>query len=308
MDTSEEIPYEIVMRQLLLGRLVSSALHAAVVLRIPDVVHEDPCTAEELAVHLDVNEPALRRLVRVLINLEVISEDPANGVLTLTPLGNTLRENVPGTARHSALLVGGPIGRCWDHLLAAVRTGEPAFDATFGVDVFSYLDGEADLQGVFYRSQAADLEITLAELVVVGWESYRTVVDVGGGDGALLEHVLTACPESRGVVLETASVAQLARSRMAAAGLAQRCEVVIGDFFESVPSGGDLYVLRDVVHDWPDERCAALLRVEQIHADLGCRDLPCGRAHRFSRSGTQFGLCGAHQPAGAIDVQVVPWL
>lgn len=257
MSTSEHFSNAVTMRRLLYGRIVSAALCTAAELRLPDLLHEGPKTADELAARTDAHPGALRRLMRALVAFDVVAER-ADGAYELTALGGTLRSDVPGTALPTALLAG-ELGRAWDALGVTVRSGGPAFDATFGTDFFTYLGTKPDLRETFYASQAADLDLTLEELAAVGFASYGTIVDVGGGDGALLAQVLAACPGSRGVLVDLPAVVPEARERMAAAGLADRCEVVAGDFFASVPSGGDLYVLRDVLHDWPDERCVELL-------------------------------------------------
>nr|AHE14550.1 putative O-methyltransferase [uncultured bacterium] len=247
------------MRRLLLGRLVSSALSVAAQLRVADLLADGPRTAEELAVTTGTQAPALCRVLRTLAAFDVLAEDP-DGRFALTPLGETLRSDVPGTAWPTALLAAGEIGQAWDGLLDTVRTGKPAFDRMFGTDVFTYFGAQPELRATFYASQAADLEVTLTELDAIDVTAHRTVVDVGGGDGALLAHLLAAAPQARGVLLDSPAVVAEAQARMAAAGLSDRCEVVAGDFFTAIPGDGDLYLMRDVLHDWPDERCVQLLR------------------------------------------------
>nr|AHE14820.1 putative SAM-dependent methyltransferase [uncultured bacterium] len=260
MNSPEHFSNAIAMRRMLYGRLLSSALYAAASLRLPDLLHKQQQTAKELAMRVKADAATLDQLLRALAAFNVVTEQP-NGKFALTALGHTLRSDVPATARPTALLVGGAIGKSWDGLIDAVSAGGPAFKGMFGMEFFPYLETQPELQSTFYDSQAADLDITLEELRVVDFASYRTIVDVGGGDGALLAHVLTACPRLRGVLMDTAPVVPKARERMVAVGLADRCDVLVGNFFEAVPPGGDLYLMRDVLHDWPDERCAKLLAV-----------------------------------------------
>lgn len=248
-----------IMRSMVLGRLTTAALHAAAVLAVPDLLHQRPTGAADLAATVGADASALERLLRVMVRLGLLVED-ADGVFVLADLGHTLRTDVPGSARPAALLAGAELGRCWDGVLDAVRTGAPTFPVIFGEDVFAYLDRRPALRETFFRSQHADLDLTVAELVEV-FAGRRLIVDVGGSDAGLMEHVLAADPGARGIVLDLPPVAELARERLRAAGLEGRCTVQAGDFLATVPEGGDLYVLRDILHDWPDDRCVQLLKV-----------------------------------------------
>lgn len=247
-------------RRLVLGRLASAAVRAAVVLGVPGALRDAPAAAPELADRLGADAGALRRLLDALVALGVVDPRPP-ARYELTGIGRSLLEDAFGTAAPSALLAGGEIGRAWDALVHAVRTGTSAFVANTGADVFAHLSSDPAAEAVFYRSQAADLQLTLERLGGVDFARYTTIVDVGGGDGALLAHVLQRHPSARGVLLDTVTATAAARDRFAAAGLAGRTAVVAGDFFAALPRGGDLYLLRDVLHDWSDERCADLLEV-----------------------------------------------
>lgn len=247
-------------RRLILGRLASAAVHAAVVLGIPGEIRDAPTAAPELADRLGVDAGALRRLLDALVALGVVDRRPL-GRYGLTGIGRSLLEDAFGTAAPSALLAGSEIGRAWDGLVHAVRTGTSAFVANTGTNVFAHLSSAPAVEAVFYRSQAADLQLTLERLNGVDFARFATIVDVGGGDGALLAQILRRYPSARGVLVDTATAAAAARDRFAAPEFAGRIAVVAGDFFAALPRGGDLYLLRDVLHDWSDERCVDLLEV-----------------------------------------------
>jgi hypothetical protein len=248
------------LRTMLLGRLVTSAIVAAARLGIPDLLADASHTIGEIAKVAESDPSKLRQLLRALVALELVTEDSVD-TFGLTTLGQALRSGVPGSAYPSALLAGGEIGKAWDGLTEVVQTGRSAFCEAFGGDFFSYLADRPELSGTFYDSQAADLDITLAELASVDFAAYKTVVDVGGGDGALLAHILTRYPAVHGVLLDHGPAVAAARLRMAAAGVDGRYTAVAGDFFSDVPTDGDLYIMRDVLHDWQDDRCLDLLRV-----------------------------------------------
>ncbi len=257
---SEHYDHAVKMRMLILGRLASSAVSAAATLRIPDLLSDRSLTVEELSRRTDIRPLPLRRLLNALVAFDVLDEE-RDGAFALTPFGATLRSDVPGSAWASAMLADGEIGRSWDGLLETLGTDRPAFDQIFGTDFFTYLSRHPELRSIFYASQAADIEVTLEQLKTLGFTGHPTIVDVGGGDGTLLAHLLTAAPASRGVLLDRPAVVEKARERMKAAGIDDRCELVAGDFFADVPKGGDLYVMRDVLHDWTDELCLDLLTV-----------------------------------------------
>jgi len=174
------------------------------------------------------------------------------------------------SALPTALLVSGDVGRAWDGIQHTVMTGESAFESIFGKDFFAHLEENVAMQDVFMRSQvegmAAEIDALLGK---VDFSRYGTTVDVGGGEGALLAAILRANPQNRGILVDLDSAVPAAAGRFAREGLADRCHTWPGNFFQGVPGGGDLYLLRHVLHDWPDEDCAALLRT-------CARDMPDG--------------------------------
>ena len=226
---------------------------------VPELIKsQGPLPAAVLAERLGLNSAALRRTMRALSVYEVFVEDP-DEVYGLTDLGRSLCQAAPGTAQASALLVGREIGDAWTQYGHTLRTGEPAFELVHGAGFFEYAAAEPCLEMNFQRSQAAGLELDIAGILRCLPSGSRTVVDVGGGDGVLLEHILRRDHSAHGVLLETSGIAARARGRMMAAGLSSRCTIVCGDFMRAVPEGGDLYLLRQVLHDWDDARSRKIL-------------------------------------------------
>ena len=161
-----------------------------------------------------------------------------------------------------ALLLGlGPVWRSWGSLSHAVRTGETAFEHVHGVDFFGFYRQHPEEQALFDQLMAAQTA-PVAPAVAGAYDFSRlgTVVDVGGGQGALALGLLEAHPHLRGVVFDQPAVAAGAREAIAAAGLSGRCEAVGGDFFATVPGGGNAYLLKFILHDWDDARSIAILR------------------------------------------------
>jgi hypothetical protein len=268
-EVYEEIACAVRMRRLLYGHVVSNALCSVAALRIPDLIADGAMSAGELAERTLAHAPSLRQTLRALTVFGVFVENE-DGTFGLTPLGATLRSDARASALPTAVLVGNEIGQAWNEFEVTLRTGDTAFSASFDTDFFSYADLKPETRAVFDWSQDRGLELDLDHLTrALDLSDHRMIVDVGGGEGALLGHLLAAYPRARGVVLEMPRVVAKARQRLEEAGLLGRCEVRAGDFFAEVPGGGDLYLLRQILHDWDDAHCVRLLRT--------CRDaMPAG--------------------------------
>ena len=248
------------MRALIYGHLLSRGICVAAKLGIPERLDRGPCSAEELAEASGAHPQNLRRLLAGLVAFDVFAQR-ADGAFELAPLGRTLTAGAPGSVLSTALVVGAEIGDSWNDMEASVRTGHCAFDVTFGTDFFSYLSNRPRLREDFYSSQASGLRLELdgiARLIAPG--GGQQFVDVGGGDGALLAALLTRFPDAGGLLLEHPDAVAAAAERFGESGLARRCTAVVGDFFEDVPAGGDVYLLRHILHDWDDESCLRILR------------------------------------------------
>ncbi|MET8536477.1 methyltransferase [Streptomyces sp. NPDC005065] len=246
------------MREMLYGALLSRALCTAAIMGVPDALADGPRSADELAAELDAVPDALGQLLRTLSAFEVFERLP-DGAYALTPLGATLRTDAPGTARPTALLVDGVMGASWAALRTTLRTGRPGFEDVHGMSLFDYLDQHPAVRETFDHSQAADLQLSLEHIRSAVGPAGGTIVDVGGGDGTLLAYLLTNSPDARGVLMDTQATTVRAKGVLAAAGLEERAQVVAGDFFEVVPDDGDLYLLREILHDWDDSQCVGIL-------------------------------------------------
>jgi SAM-dependent methyltransferase len=163
--------------------------------------------------------------------------------------------------RAAALLFGGITERAWSELLYTVETGEPAFRRVFGKDSFAYLAEHPEDAANFDAAMSA-FTAPIAAVVATAYDFSRVrhVVDVGGGNGALLMGILKACPRLKGTLFDRPEVVERARPRVHELGLADRCEAVGGDFFAQVPAGADAYLLKHVIHDWNDDQAAAILQ------------------------------------------------
>jgi O-methyltransferase domain len=243
------------------GLLISRAVYVAAKLAIPDLPEAGPRTSDELARLTKCDPPALYRVLRLLGALGIFTE-PEPCSFGLSPLGERLRTGVQGSVRSWALLTDGLGGLgAFDHVLDAVQTGKPGFRTAFGMGVFDFLAGHPEA-AVAFDAAMSERTSAFAPSVASAYDfsRMRRIVDLGGGRATLMAAILSAHPNLRGVVQELPNVVAGAEAKIKEAGIADRCEVVAGDFFQSVPTGADSYILANVLHDWNDERAIAILR------------------------------------------------
>ncbi len=242
------------------GCWVSQALYVAAKLGIADLLHEGPQSCKRLAEATQTHAGSLYRVLRALASVSIFAEDE-KGCFSLTPLSEPLRAGVPGSLRAFAIMLGEPEHwRAWEGVLHSVRTGQPAFEHVFGMPHFRYFAEHPEAARIFDEAMTSRSSQE-NEAVVAGYDfaDTQTVVDVGGGQGTLMASILQAYPKARGVLFDLPHVIGMSRTRMASAGHTARCEFVAGDFFASLPAGGDLYLLKKVIHDWDDERAQLIL-------------------------------------------------
>jgi O-methyltransferase domain/Dimerisation domain len=258
--SAEEMPPPVALYRMITGFYVSRAIYVMARLGIADFLSDGALLAEELAQRSKTHVSSLKRVLRLLVTVGVFTEE-FEGRFALTPIGNHLRAGVPGSMRAAALLFGGITQRAWGDLLYSVETGEPAFRRVFGQDSFAYLAEHPEEADNFDAAMGEfTAQIAIAVAAAYNFLGFRRVVDVGGGNGALLVGILRAHPSLKGTLFDLPQVVERARQRLREVGLADRCEAVGGDFFAEVPSGAEAYPLKHVIHDWDDDRAVAILQ------------------------------------------------
>jgi hypothetical protein len=179
----------------------------------------------------------------------------------LTPLGDTLRSDVPGSQQAGAIMAGEEHYRAWGELLFCVRTGQTGFDKIYGRPIFDYLADNPEAAWIFDKAMVAVHGTeTAAMLDAYDFSAFGVLVDVGGGNGSLLTQVLQKNPKLQGVLYDLPHVVQRAHAGLEAAALTGRCQTIGGSFFVAVPPGGDAYLLRHIIHDWDDAKALTILR------------------------------------------------
>jgi O-methyltransferase domain/Dimerisation domain len=245
--------------QMMTGYWVSQALHVAAKLGIADLLADGPVDCEDLAAATDTHAPSLQRVLRALASVGVFTE-VSPGSFALTPLAELLRTETPGSMRALAIMYAEEQYRAWGELLHSVRTGETAFEQQFGMGYFEYLAQHPESDRVFNEAMTGWTHQLVGAVVdTYDFSAFKTVVDVGGGYGALLAAILQNNSGMRGILFDLPHVVASAEEQLAATEVADRCTFVGGDFFAEVPAGGDAYVLSQILHDWDDERCMAIL-------------------------------------------------
>ena len=245
---------------LLSGAWVAQAIFIAAKLGIADILHRGPASCAELAAATKVHAPSLHRVLRALASIGLFADD-AQGRFALTPLAELLRSDAPGSLRAYAIMNGERwVWQSWGDIEHSVRTGQPAFEHVFGASLFDYYTAHPEAGRVSADAlnslSAAD---NAALVAAYEFPESGTVIDVGGGQGTLLAAIMVANPGLQGILFERPPVLEVARSRLAAAGVGARCELVGGDFFAGVPGGGDFYLMKKVIHDWSDEAARSIL-------------------------------------------------
>jgi hypothetical protein len=241
------------LRQLIMGFRSTQLVRTAAELGLADHFTNGPKTAAELAPLLGADPAALHRLMRALASLGLLSEI-GGGTYGATALSDCLRTEVVGSLRGMARVYGADwLWRAYAQLPWSIATGKAGFDAAHGQPLFAFLNDHADASAVFHEAMAAfSGQEAAAILAAYDFASAGCVVDLGGGDGTLLALIATAHADMSGILFDQALAAQVAHRTLATAGVADRITVCSGDFFESVPQGGDLYLLKSVIHDWDD--------------------------------------------------------
>lgn len=238
---------------------MSMTVSAITTLGIPDLLAEGPKSAGDLARATGVNEDFLRRALRFLASHRVF-EARADDRFGLTDLSHWLRSDVPGSLRPRAVYTGTQQNwLAWGRLPDALKTGRSASEEAFGARLFEYVKTDAEAGRVFNALMAGQTAATMSALLATyRFDGVRELVDVGGGHGALVAGALKAYPGLRGVLFDMPEV--VAGAAPVLEGVGERCRVVGGNFFESVPAGSDFYVVKFILHDWGDAECVRILQ------------------------------------------------
>jgi hypothetical protein len=241
------------------GFLTTQLLYVAAKLGVADVLAAGPETGETIAAAVDAEPDSLTRILRGLVLEDVLSETE-DGRFALTEVGELLRDDARGSLRRAVIARGELYYSAAPGLLLTVKEGGPAFEHVYGEPFFEYLGRRPEREAAFQGSMAGRSEREAADVVsAYDFTPIGRLVDVGGGQGILLAAILRAAPGLSAILFDRPAAVAEAEERLAMAGVAERCECVGGDFFESVPGGADAYLLSRVLHDWDDGDAGRIL-------------------------------------------------
>jgi SAM-dependent methyltransferase len=238
---------------------MSQAICTAAELGIPDLIAGGRQSIDELASAARCHRESLQRLLRGLATLGLCIEAD-DGSFTLTPSGALLCADDPSSLRANAIWWGRYLWPVWEGLADSVRSGSSVRELRAEQKGFAHIEGNPEAAAVFNRKMAELTRLAAGEIMrVYDFASVRRLIDVGGGHGELLAHLLAGCPGMRGVLFDLPHAIEIAQERIANAGLTGRCECVAGSFFDQVPTAADVYLFKNVLHNWNDERCVRIL-------------------------------------------------
>jgi len=246
---------------MIMGSMLTQAIHVAAVLDFAGILADGPLAAKEIARQAGSDPDASERLLRTLASFGIFTED-ADGRFALTPLADALRADAPVSMRGMALLLGHPYQwEDWGHLIDSVRTGEPVMETLRGMGGYQFLAANPDFAQVFEGGMGtlSDLE-TVPVAEGYDYAKFDTLVDVFGGRGAVLAEILQRAPDTRGVLFDQRAEHLGAQKFLEEAGVADRASVDTGELFGTVPAGGDGYLLKHIVHEWPEAKSLEILR------------------------------------------------
>jgi hypothetical protein len=264
------VPAPAAMAEFITAAWMAQTIAVAADLRIADALADKPLGLDELASRVECDPDALSRLLRALIGRGIFKQ-LGDGRYDLTSLARTLRWDVGDSMAALARFVGSPQDReHWSYCVDAIRTGESVVLKLRGMEGFEWAESEPELGEVFNQAMTNFSELAVAAVTpAYDFTGYRTIIDVAGGHGRLLAGILGATPHAMGVLFDLPHVVAGAGLLLRKHGVADRVRIVEGSFFEAIPEGGDLYVLKNIIHDWPDDRAQQILKTLRAASERG---------------------------------------
>jgi ubiquinone/menaquinone biosynthesis C-methylase UbiE len=244
------------LNRLVSGYWYTQTIYVAAKLGIADLLKDGHRPVQELAEATGTNPRALRRLLRALASIGIFAED--QGRFTLTPLAECLLD--PST-KAMATMRGELQYRAWGELLFSVQSGKSAFVKVYGKPIFDYFSEHPETGKLFDQAMTGvHGRETEAMLEAYDFTGIGTLADIGGGNGSVITAILKKDPAMQGILFDLPGVVERAKANIEAAGLKGRCQVVAGNFFETVLPGADAYLMRHIIHDWDDDKSITILR------------------------------------------------
>jgi hypothetical protein len=267
---NQAMPPQLAVLQMASGYWVSRSIYVAAKLGIADLLKDSPKSCDELATATGTHARSLYRVLRALASLGVFAETQPNH-FTLTPLAACLQSDVPNSFRAFVIMLGEEQYRAWGEFMHSVQTGDSSFEHIYGMNIYEYLAQNPEPAKIFDES-LTNFSVLESATIAASYDfsSIQTLVDVAGGQGLLIASILKSNPTLKGVLFDQPHVIERAKRFLEAEGVLERCQLAAGSFFESVPEGGDAYILKHIILDWDDERAIGILkRCHKVMPDNG---------------------------------------
>jgi hypothetical protein len=260
-----DLPPHAVLIQMGTAYWASKLLLAAAQLQLADHLSAGARSADDLAKQLGLHAGAAYRFLRSVAGLGILTE-VATGRFALTPLGEAMKKDAPGSAYATIMTLTGNIGgKAWDQLMYSLQTGKIAGDKVHGKPLFDYLAEHPDEASLFSETMVGFHGMEPPAVAAsYDFDRFGSIVDVGGATGNMLIHILQKYSVPRGVLYDLPNVVTDAPAFLESHGMAERVSIESGNFFDAVPKGHDAYILSHIIHDWDEDRCRQILR--------NCRD------------------------------------
>ncbi|RWS24027.1 hypothetical protein B4U80_13282 [Leptotrombidium deliense] len=257
------------MMDYIIGVSKTCLIATAAKLNVIDELFAKPMTAEELAEKIKCDSTNLYRLLRSLSSLCVVSEDDQRR-FTVTPLGETLRSDVVGSLRNFAMMYTTSIYDAYGKMSYAVETGKVPFENMFGMSAFDFFKQYPE-QGQYFMNTMTELTESFNSKISVAYDfnQFQVIVDIGGGHGSLMITILEQHQDVKGIVFDTEDVISETKRKINESTVSDRCTAISGDFFNSVPSGGQCYLLKCIIHDWKDANAIRILKNIRMKMQTG---------------------------------------
>jgi len=259
MNTQQQLPPSSQMMQIITGFWTSCCIYNAAKLNIADLLGNKPQTTEQLAEATHTDAPSLYRMMRALASVDIFSENE-KGEFSNTVLSETLKSDVPVSMKAMTIAQLGDHYNAWGNLLYSIKTGNIAFDKVEGMDIWKYYETHPEEGLNFMKAMTGSTPAAIKNVIpAYDFSAFKTIVDVGGGNGALLMAILQTAMDAKGIVFDEEYVTDETQKEIAAKNLGERCSTKAGSFFDILPDGADCYLMKHVLHDWNDEKSIQIL-------------------------------------------------
>ncbi|MEP5153384.1 methyltransferase [Planktotalea sp.] len=260
LPTANAASPRLALMKIALGGWLSQATYAAAKLGLVEIIGDGALTPHEIAGKAGTDPDVSYRLLRALASVGLFVEDE-DGRFSVTPVGECLSGERPDSLLPLVTMMGEEFHKVWGDIVPSIQTGEPAFPRVFGESFFEFLQ-DHNSSGTNFDACMATLHGAEADHVVdtFDFSPYRKIADIGGGKGSLLCTILRRHEEAEGILYDLPEVIERAKVFVGDAGMSERCTLIPGSFFETVPDDADLYVLRHIIHDWDDAKSVQILK------------------------------------------------